>query len=80
MKIYGIELRPFHKWKFHIIKIRAAYKLRLWWRLKVPQFFCELRGRHVWENTIDWTHAGKICTRCLKKVVTHRWDAKGKYL
>lgn len=78
MKLFGLDLFPVHRWKLQIMRIRAAHKLKLWWRLKVPQFFCGLLKRHVWSSTIDWTHAGKICGRCLKKVTTRRWDAQGR--
>lgn len=80
MKIFGVDLRPWYPWKGHLIKLRAAYRLRIWWRLKLPQAICEMLGRHVWEPTIDWSHSGRICARCLKKVVDQRWDAKGNYL
>lgn len=61
---------------FRLWRIRKAYRLRIWWRLTLPQWICEKLGRHVWEKTVDWTGYGRICKRCLKAVRDGSWQKK----
>jgi hypothetical protein len=55
-----------------LYRIRLGYRLRMFWRFTVKQYFCKHSGETYVDA--DWTYTKRKCSRCHKTLRDLRKD------